>query len=148
MTTLENGGIAPTADLTVNSLTATTFVETPQLQSGAGDLQIQNALVTVRKEDAGQLRRRRHQHGPGRHGAGGQHPERHHGGFRPGLRGQHGSDGASNSTIEATGLISANGGLDVQANATAGSVELSTEVRSPIVKARPTDVPDGCRAST
>ena len=49
---LENsGGVAPTADLTVNSLTATTFVETPQLQSAAGDLQIQNALVTVRKED-------------------------------------------------------------------------------------------------
>ena len=37
----------PTADLTVNSLTATSFVETPQLQSAAGDLQIQNALVTV-----------------------------------------------------------------------------------------------------
>ena len=40
VTTLENsGGVAPTADLTVNSLTATTFVETPQLQSAAGDLQ-------------------------------------------------------------------------------------------------------------
>ena len=38
---LENsGGVAPTADLTVNSFTATTFVETPQLQSAAGDLQI------------------------------------------------------------------------------------------------------------
>ncbi len=52
VTALENsGGVAPTADLTVNSLTATTFLETPQLQSAAGDLQIQNALVTVRKED-------------------------------------------------------------------------------------------------
>ena len=49
------GGVAPTADLTVNSLTATTFVETPQLQSAAGDLQIQNALVTVRKEDGALL---------------------------------------------------------------------------------------------
>ena len=56
VTTLENnGGIAPTADLTVNSVTATTFVETPQLQSAAGDLQIQNALVTVRKEDGALL---------------------------------------------------------------------------------------------
>ena len=56
VTTLENsGGVAPTADLTVNSLTATTFVETPQLQSAAGDLQIQNALVTVRKEDGALL---------------------------------------------------------------------------------------------
>ena len=34
VTALENsGGVAPTADLTVNSLTATSFVETPQLQS-------------------------------------------------------------------------------------------------------------------
>ena len=56
VTALENsGGIASTADLTVNSLTATTFVETPQLQSAAGDLQIQNALVTVRKEDGALL---------------------------------------------------------------------------------------------
>ena len=56
ITALENsGGVAPTADLTVNSLTATTFVETPQLQSAAGDLQIQNALVTVRKEDGALL---------------------------------------------------------------------------------------------
>ena len=56
VSTLENnGGIAPTADLTVNSVTATTFVETPQLQSAAGDLQIQNALVTVRKEDGALL---------------------------------------------------------------------------------------------
>ena len=56
VTALENsGGVAPTADLTVNSLTATTFVETPQLQSAAGDLQIQNALVTVRKEDGAAL---------------------------------------------------------------------------------------------
>ena len=50
-----SGGVAPTADLTVNSLTAATFVETPQLQSAAGDLQIQNALVTVRKEDGALL---------------------------------------------------------------------------------------------
>ena len=56
VTALENsGGVAPTADLTVNSLTAATFVETPQLQSAAGDLQIQNALVTVRKEDGALL---------------------------------------------------------------------------------------------
>ena len=56
VTALENsGGVAPTADLTVNSLMATTFVETPQLQSAAGDLQIQNALVTVRKEDGALL---------------------------------------------------------------------------------------------
>ena len=56
VTALENsGGVAPTADLTVNSLTATTFVETPQLQSAAGDLQVQNALVTVRKEDGALL---------------------------------------------------------------------------------------------
>ena len=56
VTALENsGGVAPTADLTVNSLTASTFVETPQLQSAAGDLQIQNALVTVRKEDGALL---------------------------------------------------------------------------------------------
>ena len=53
VTALENsGGVAPTADLTVNSLTA---METPQLQSAAGDLQIQNALVTVRKEDGALL---------------------------------------------------------------------------------------------
>ena len=56
VSTLENsGGVAPTADLTVNSLTASAFVETPQLQSAAGDLQIQNALVTVRKEDGALL---------------------------------------------------------------------------------------------
>ena len=56
VTALENsGGVAPTADLTVNSLTPTAFVETPQLQSAAGDLQIQNALVTVRKEDGALL---------------------------------------------------------------------------------------------
>ena len=56
VTALENsGGVAPTADLTVNSLTASAFVETPQLQSAAGDLQIQNDLVTVRKEDGALL---------------------------------------------------------------------------------------------
>ena len=31
-----NGGIAPTADLTVNSLTAASFVDTPELRSSAG----------------------------------------------------------------------------------------------------------------
>ena len=41
----------PTADLTVNSLTATSFVETPQLQSAAADLQIRNATTTIRAED-------------------------------------------------------------------------------------------------
>ena len=56
VTALENsGGVAPTADLTVNSLTATSFVDTPELRSSAGDLQIQNALVTVRKEDGALL---------------------------------------------------------------------------------------------
>ena len=84
VTALENsGGVAPTADLTVNSLTATTFVETPQLQSAAGDLQIQNALVTVRKEDGALLG----------DGGGGQHLERHHGGHHPAHRGQHGGHG-------------------------------------------------------
>ena len=56
----------PEADLTVNSLTVTSFVDTPQLQSAAGDLQIQNAPGD----------RRRHQPGPGRHGGRGQHSER------------------------------------------------------------------------
>ena len=52
LTTLENsGGIAPTADLTVNSLTATSFVDTPLIQSAAADLQLQNATTTIRAED-------------------------------------------------------------------------------------------------
>ena len=56
VTDLENApGVDPSADLTVNSLTATSFVDTPHLQSAAGDLQIQNALVTVRKEDGALL---------------------------------------------------------------------------------------------
>ena len=56
VTDLENSpGVAPSADLTVNSLTATAFVQTPQLQSAAADLQIQNALVTVRREDGAPL---------------------------------------------------------------------------------------------
>ena len=56
LTTLENsGGIAPTADLTVNSVTAASFLDTPELRSSAGDLQIQNALVTVGKEDGALL---------------------------------------------------------------------------------------------
>ena len=56
VTDLENApGVDPAADLTVNSLTATSFVDTPQLQSAAGDLQIQNALVTIRKEDGALL---------------------------------------------------------------------------------------------
>ena len=42
---------------------------------------------------AGQLRRRRHQPGPGRDGGGGQHPERHHGGHHAAHRGQHGGNG-------------------------------------------------------
>ena len=41
----------PTADLTVNSLTATSFVQTPLLQSAAADLQIRNATTTLRAED-------------------------------------------------------------------------------------------------
>ena len=89
VTALENsGGVAPTADLTVNSLTATTFVETPQLQSAAGDLQIQNALVTVRKEDGALL---------ASFADGGismdRHPERYDGGHHPAHRGQHGGHG-------------------------------------------------------
>ena len=56
VTTLENsGGVAPTADLTVNSLAATSHVETPELRSAVADLQIQNALVTIRKEDGALL---------------------------------------------------------------------------------------------
>ena len=43
--------MAPTADLTVNSLTATSFVQTPLLQSAAADLQIRNATTTIRAED-------------------------------------------------------------------------------------------------
>ena len=55
-TTRENsGGVAPAADITVNSLTATGFVDNPELRSSAGDLQIQNALVTIRKEDGALL---------------------------------------------------------------------------------------------
>ena len=46
-----------------------------------------------RRRAAGQLRRRRHQHGQGRHGGGGKHPERHHGGHHPAHRGQHGRHG-------------------------------------------------------
>ena len=93
VTALENsGGVAPTADLTVNSLTATTFVETPQLQN----LQIQNCPGNGpqgRRRAAGQLRRRRHQPRQGRDGGGGQHPERHHGGHHAAHRGQHGRNG-------------------------------------------------------
>ena len=52
VTALENSpGVAPTADLTVNSLTATSFVQTPLLQSAAADLQIRNATTTLRAED-------------------------------------------------------------------------------------------------
>ena len=52
VTALENApGVAPTADLTVNSLTATTFVQTPLLQSAAADLQIRNTTTTLRAED-------------------------------------------------------------------------------------------------
>ena len=46
-----------------------------------------------RRRAAGQLRRRRHQHGQGRDGGGGQHPERHHGGHHAAHRGQHGGYG-------------------------------------------------------
>ncbi|CAE7906895.1 unnamed protein product, partial [Symbiodinium necroappetens] len=52
VTDLENApGVDPTADLTVNSLTATSFVDTPLLQSAAADLQIRNATTTIRAED-------------------------------------------------------------------------------------------------
>ena len=46
-----------------------------------------------RRRAAGQLRRRRHQHGQGRDGGRCQHPERHHGGHHPAHRGQHGGHG-------------------------------------------------------
>ena len=49
VTDLENSpGVDPTADLTVNSLTATSFVDT---QSAAADLQLRNATTTIRTED-------------------------------------------------------------------------------------------------
>ena len=52
VTDLENApGVDPTADLTVNSLTATAFVQTPLLQSAAADLQLRNATTTIRAED-------------------------------------------------------------------------------------------------
>ncbi|CAE7193118.1 unnamed protein product [Symbiodinium sp. CCMP2592] len=52
VTDLENSpGVDPTADLTVNSLTATSFVQTPLLQSAAADLEIRNATTTIRAED-------------------------------------------------------------------------------------------------
>ena len=52
VTDLENSpGVDPTADLTVNSLTATAFVQTPLLQSAAADLQMRNATTTIRAED-------------------------------------------------------------------------------------------------
>ena len=52
VTDLENApGVDPTADLTVNSLAATSFVDTPLLQSAAADLQIRNATTTIRAED-------------------------------------------------------------------------------------------------
>ena len=52
VTALENApGVPPTADLTVNSLTATSFVQTPLLQSAAADQQIRNATTTLRAED-------------------------------------------------------------------------------------------------
>ena len=52
VTALENSpAMAPTADLTVNSLTATSFLQTPLLQSATADLQIRNATTTIRAED-------------------------------------------------------------------------------------------------
>ena len=52
VTDLENApGVDPTADLTVNSLTATSFVDTPLIQSGAADLQLRNATTTIRADD-------------------------------------------------------------------------------------------------
>eukprot|EP00439_Symbiodinium_sp_Y106_P020968 s10027_g2.t1 len=52
VTDLENSpGVDPTADLTVNCLTATAFLDTPLLQSAAADLQIRNATTTSRAED-------------------------------------------------------------------------------------------------
>ncbi|CAE7405673.1 unnamed protein product [Symbiodinium sp. CCMP2592] len=52
VTDLENSpGVDPATDLAVNSLTATSFVDTPLLQSAAADLQIRNATTTIRAED-------------------------------------------------------------------------------------------------
>ena len=52
VTDLENApGVDPTADLRVNSLAATSFVDTPLLQSAAADLQIRNATTTIRPKD-------------------------------------------------------------------------------------------------
>ena len=52
VTDLENASrVDSTADLTVNSLAATSFVDTPLLQSAAADLQIRNATTTIRPKD-------------------------------------------------------------------------------------------------
>ena len=82
VTALENApGVAPTADLTVNSLTATSFVQTPLLQSAAADLR--------RRHAGGQLRRRQHRAGAGHHRPVGPDAQRHYGGLRSVLRGLH-----------------------------------------------------------
>ena len=63
VTALENsGGVAPTADLTVNSLTATTFLETPR-GGRSPDPKRPGDRPQGRRRAAGQLRRRRHQSG-------------------------------------------------------------------------------------
>ena len=94
VTALENApGVAPTADLTVNSLTATSFVQTPLLQSAAADLQNQKRHhddSCRRRHAAGQLRRRQHRAGAGHHRPVRPDAQRHHGGLRPVLRRLHG----------------------------------------------------------
>ena len=145
VTTLENsGGVDPTADITVNSLTATSFVDTPELRSAAADLQLRNATTTIRAEDGTLL---------ASFAAGSIGLEQDitvradrtlnatTADFAQFFVGSTAATGAFNtsSTIAATGLISANGGLAVAGTTTSDSVELTTELRSPIVKARPTD---------
>ena len=94
VTALENApGVAPTADLTVNSLTATSFVQTPlaaERRGGLADQERHHDPSRRRRHAAGQLRRRQHRAGAGHHRPVGPDPQRHHGGLRPVLRGLHG----------------------------------------------------------
>ena len=92
VTDLENApGVDPTAELRVNSLAATSFVDTPLLQSAAADLQIRTATTTIRPKDGTLLA----SFATGSIGLeqditvrAGPDPQRHHGGFRPVLRRQ------------------------------------------------------------
>ena len=94
VTALENsGGVAPTADLTVNSLTASGDAPAAERGGRPPDPERPGDGPQGGRGPAGQLRGRRHQPGPGRDGGGGQHPQRHHGGHHPAHRGQHGGHG-------------------------------------------------------